>query len=112
MIAGNAPKREGFDVGSLYYDCGIVRDLNGRIAPYVSTWVYLGIVHIPGCRCISCDKPEHYYHFRRYCGAMASTPREKWDTDRTNIPSLKQALQSMLTWDELMSCDLANMLDP
>jgi hypothetical protein len=42
---------------------------------------------------------------------MANTPREEWTTDRINIPSLKQALQSKLTWDELMRDGLPNMLE-
>jgi len=99
-----------YKVGCLYYQCGIASDLNQHAVPFIETWVYMGYVHTPGRSSDSCDKPEHFYYFKKWEPGMAHTPPEKWETTGIYVPSLKQALQSRLTWKQLMAYGLPRLL--
>jgi hypothetical protein len=99
-----------YKIGSLYYECGMVSDLNGRYVPWTVTWVYMGFVHTPGCSSVACDVPEHFYYFKRFEGTMAHSPPEKWKTTGVYVPSLRQAMRTKLTWKQMLSYGLARML--
>ena len=98
-----------YRVGSLYYECGVVPDLNGRFVPWIETWVYMGYVR-RNCSSVSCDEPGHFYYFKRYDPVMAHMPPEKWETTGIYIPSLRHAMRTKLTWRQLMAYGLPKML--
>lgn len=84
--------------GESYYRCGF----GVPESPIVSTWIYLGYEHTPGRSSNSCDQPEHFYAFEEY---------EHWESRQHRngrkpmvllIPSLKQAHESFLTWEEFL----------
>lgn len=99
-----------FDIGSLYYTCALVRNLNNLLVPWVTTWVYMGHVHTPGKSSKSCDVPEHFYYFIQYDPVMARMPRENWDSPGVYIPSLKHALRLKVTWEQLWSYELPGLV--
>jgi len=90
-----------FRVGSLYYECGLVRDPKNRFIPWITTWVYMGYVRTPGRSSVSCDRPEPFYFFMEYEPTMARTPRSKWKSAGVYVPTLKQALESKVSWEQL-----------
>ena len=98
-----------YKVGSLYYECFVVPDLNGRLVPTIETWVYMGYEKL-GCSSLSCDAPGYYYHFKRFEPGMAHTPPEKWQTTGVYVPSLRQAMRTKLTWRQLVAYGLPKML--
>ncbi len=98
-----------YKVGSLYYECGLVPDLNGKFVPWIQTWVYMGFVHRPESA-HSCDKPNYYYYFKKFDPGMAHTTPDKWETTGLLVPSLQQAMRTKLTWRQMLAYGLPRML--
>src|SRR5687767_11920052 len=101
--------RNRFKVGSLYYECAMVRDPRKRYVPWITTWVYMGYVRTPGRSSSSCDKPEYFYYFMEFDPALSRIPRSKWNRPGVYIPKLTQALESRVSWDELWSKQLPKL---
>ena len=101
--------RSHFKIGSLYYECGLVTGGRKRSVPWITTWIYVGYVRTPGRSSKSCDKPEHFYHFLEFEPRMAHILRSQWKRPGAYIPSLRQAVESRVTWDELWSSKLPKL---
>lgn len=102
-------KKHEFRVGSLYYEGHLVRDANNQRVPWITTWVYVGYVHTPGKSSGSCDKPEHFYYFKEYDPTASGIPPSDWKTQGVYVPTLKQAIESKLTWDEFWTVGLPKL---
>ncbi len=107
MAAVRENKR--YKVGSLYYECGIVPDLNGSVVPWIQTWVYMGYVR-RNCSSTSCDVPYHFYHFKEFEPGMAHTRPEEWDATGIYVPSLRQAMMTKLTWKQMQGYGLLRLV--
>ncbi len=99
-----------YKVGSLYYECGVVPDLNGDWVPWIETWVYMGYVHLPRCSSRDCDKPQHYYYFKKFEPGMAHSPPDKGETTGIYVPSFRQAMRTKLTWRQMQAYGLPRLL--
>jgi hypothetical protein len=96
-------------IGALYYECHLARDPKNRRVPWITTWVYLGYLHTPGKSSDSCDNAEHFYYFKEYEPTNSDIPPSEWKTQGIYIPTLKQVLESKLTWDEFWSYGLPKL---
>ena len=81
-----------FEIGCLYYRFGHGRH-SGAGQACIETVRYKGIVSLPHTTS-SCDTPYNFYAFEQV--SFTST------YGNVNIPNLKQALESVLTCDELI----------
>jgi hypothetical protein len=76
-----------FRLGEAYYEC---HEHFGTII--VNTWTFCGL-NESDCSSTSCDVPYHFYEFRIRQGEVDTG----W---KVRVPSLKQAEQRYLSWDE------------
>jgi hypothetical protein len=92
-----------FKRGAFYYSYGI--DAAPEFFPFISTWIYQGYVR-RDVNSLSCDKPHYFYKFAAYEGlggrSKSRRLRPNHDIMTVSIPALRQAEQSMLTWEELL----------
>jgi hypothetical protein len=99
-----APKGK-FIIGEFYYRCHVLH-FHDKARPIFQTWIYNGLRKLNGSSSSSCDKPYHFYHFSLHCGGYGGS-LGGYDgappVSDLNIPSLGQASESLLTWDELLA---------
>jgi hypothetical protein len=85
-----------FVEGKEYYRC-FLHDDGARTYPVADTWVYRGAVRLDFTQ-EDCEVP---YQFHLFCRLVTGEAVER--AQCVNIPSLRQAGQSMLTWEEFIN---------
>jgi hypothetical protein len=90
-----------FTKGAVYYQCGTLAHPYGTFG--ISMWVYEGHVHTVGKSDAACDKPYSFYRFHDYEGWALEQTGETGRVIKLDIPSMVQAQESMLTWQELLA---------
>src|SRR4051812_18061207 len=94
------PRESPFKINQVYYQCGIKPIPGGGYAPIISSWVYLGFVHRPGCSSLSCDVPEHFYEFQDFPHINPNAPLDTSPAPKLGLCTWKG--ESMMTWETLL----------
>ncbi len=89
-----------FKEDHIYYQC----DFSDAKSPIITSWVFVGFRNTPGKSCTDCDVPFHFYAFAEWNSWWSSKnfPNVKSRPYTLDIPSLRHAEMSMLTWDEVL----------